>query len=65
MPEYLTLSGYTVIRTTDDAVLVEKQGTETWLPRSAMQDGDAIDRGDTDIAVAKWKAEREDLDTDC
>lgn len=61
---YVTLSGYEVIRCTDAAVCISKAGTNTWLPRTYVQDGDALDKGDTDLAVARWLAEKEDLDTD-
>ncbi len=54
-----TLSGE-VKKTTDDAVLfLTDAGTEFWVPRSVCLDGQSIDEGDSDIAVATWwRAER-------
>lgn len=61
---FLTLDGYAVIRATESAVCVSKARVDTWLPRSAIADGDTLDKGDTDLAVAEWLVIRENLDTD-
>jgi hypothetical protein len=62
--KYVTLDGYEVVRATENAVCIAKANVETWIPRSAIADGDTLDKGDTDLSVAEWIAIRENLDTD-
>ena len=60
---YVTLEGYTIKATTVAAIGLAK-GTEpelTWVPRSCCQDGDTLDRGDTDICVREDMAESKGL----
>jgi len=66
MDEYVTLDGYEVVFATVKALRIRKDGTSTdlWVPRAHVMDGDTLDKGDTDIVVAKWVADREGLDTD-
>lgn len=69
-PEYVTLDGYVVRRTTPGAVGLAKaqvglvNGGEriVWVPRSLCEDGFGLEEGDTDIVVQEWKAEQEGLD---
>jgi hypothetical protein len=57
-----TLSGE-VKKTTDDAVLfLTDAGSEFWVPRSVCLDGQSIDEGDSDIAVATWWLEKNGVD---
>jgi hypothetical protein len=59
---YVSLDGYIVVRTTEQAVLLrDRSGRDTWIPRSQCEDGDALDIDDTDICVASWFASREGL----
>ena len=48
---------------TERAVLLKnnESGAETWIPRTMAQDGDALCKGDTDIIVKTWLAEKEGL----
>ena len=60
--ESYELSGSSVIRTTQKAVLVRLDDlTEIWIPRSVCLDGDDIVDGDEDISVQAWWAEQEDI----
>lgn len=43
-----------VTMTTDDAVLVDHQDEEFWVPRSVCLDGQSIEEGDSDLVVADW-----------
>ena len=64
--EYVTLDGYIVLVVTERAIAVRKQSDVAsdiqWIPKSQVQDGSEIVKHDTDIAVAKWLADRENLD---
>ena len=63
--EYVTLDGYQVMAETNRAIGIAKAGlTEelVWLPRSQCDDGDHLSKGDTDISVKSWLAEKEGLD---
>ena len=62
MPD-ITLDGVDrVIRTTQAAVLVRfKNLKEVWIPRSVCECGDELSKGDTDIVVQGWFAEKEGL----
>lgn len=55
-----------VVNTTDKAVLVEVDGTETWLPKSVLHEDSEIDEdsGVDDeglVVVKKWFADKEGL----
>lgn len=51
-----------VIRTTLLAVLVrDDAGDEVWVPRSVCEDGDSLEKGDTDVRVEPWFAEKEGM----
>ena len=44
-----------VIAATDAAVLVEIEGSEEWIPRSQIEDGDEWEKGDKgDITISEW-----------
>ena len=64
--EYATLDGYIVSIVTERAIAVRKQADVSadvqWIPKSQVQDGSEIVKHDTDIAVAKWFADKEGLD---
>lgn len=56
-----TLEGE-VIRATEKAVLLRHEdGSEVWIPRSVCVDGEAIEKGDTDVVVSTWWLEQEGL----
>ena len=61
----VTLGGVEVIDTTEKAVLiawtVKNEEHTSWVPRSLCLDGDTLNIGDTDVCVAKWFANKEDL----
>jgi hypothetical protein len=61
---YITLSGVDeVIATTEKAVLVSFSNfRETWIPRSLCDNGECLEKGDTDIVVQEWFAKKEGLD---
>jgi hypothetical protein len=63
---YVTLDGYVVRKTTELAVGIGKVDNAfavlTWLPRSACEDGDALDLGETDIVCRESLAEEKGLD---
>ena len=61
--KWTTIDGYRVQFTTDKAVLIKKGATEVWVPRSCVQDHDALAVGDTDLTVASWFVAREGLDS--
>jgi hypothetical protein len=43
-----------IIAATDMAVLVEIEGSEEWIPRSQIEDGDEWEKGDAgDITISK------------
>ncbi len=55
-----------VIKTTPDAVgVVERDADEdeeiTWIPRSVIDEGWAVEPGEQDLEVRTWWAEREGL----
>ena len=51
-----------VVKTSEKAVLLTiGNGVEVWVPRSVCVDGDTIDKGDTDLVVQSWFAEKEGL----
>ena len=49
-----TLFPGAVIRTTEAAVLVEEGSDKTWVPRSAIEDGDAVEVGCEDLQIENW-----------
>lgn len=52
----------TIIAETDKAVLLEqKNGDETWIPRSVIDGGDATEEQDRDPNVADWFIDKEGL----
>lgn len=60
---YVLIDGYIVKRAQDKAVLVVKAGgQEVWIPRSLIEQGDAADVGETDLAVQEWFVLRNSLD---
>lgn len=60
---WTTLDNFFVSAVTERAVLLKnnESGAETWIPRTMAQDGDALCKGDTDIIVKTWLAEKEGL----
>ena len=51
-----------VRRVTDLAILYfTTDEQEVWIPRSVIDEGDAVAEGDTDIGVRRWFVEREGL----
>ena len=51
-----------VIVTTTKAILVRFENQkEVWIPRSVCEAGDQLEKGDHDIMVQEWCAEREGL----
>lgn len=50
-----------VVRTSEKAVLFRTEHAEVWVPRSVCVDGDLVNRGDTDLIVKSWFAEKEGL----
>ena len=62
MESWTTVEGYEVVKCTDGAVCLSKNGADTWVPRSVCMDGDALTEGDTDITVKSWYASRDGLD---
>jgi hypothetical protein len=66
--DYVALDGYTVDMTTTTAIglrvgPLRSRRPLKWVPRSLVEGGDDIVRGDTDIRVQAWFAEREGLET--
>ena len=69
---YVTLDGYVVRRVTEKAVGIAKDTKNpmglpdrsdlVWLPRSACDQGDILDTGDTDIIVRESVADEKGLD---
>lgn len=57
----ITLYVDEVRRETDLALLLVVEGDEVWVPKSLIEDADAIAAGDEDIEVevAAWFAEQE------
>jgi hypothetical protein len=55
-----TLDGL-VLKSTDAAILWQpaEGGEEFWIPRKVCLDGDALEDGDEDIAVADWWLDQE------
>ena len=44
-----------IIATTDDAVLVEIEGSEEWIPRSQIEVGYDWEKGDTgEMQISEW-----------
>lgn len=65
--EYQPLDGYEVVATTHKALGIRRAKVQTrdliWVPRSVVEDGDNLERGETDIRVLPWFVDREDLIT--
>jgi hypothetical protein len=51
----------TVKASTAKAVLVQQGKREVWVPRSVIENGDELTKGDNDIRVESWFAEKEGL----
>jgi hypothetical protein len=66
--DYMTLDGYRVDALTDKALGL-RRGTMTehrplkWVPRSVVEHGDRIEKGETDICVQQWFIDKEGLIT--
>lgn len=61
--DYVTIEIDKIKRATDLAVLAEIGGSEYWIPRSVIEDGDDLDEGDFgEINVAEWFAQKEGLE---
>lgn len=63
---HVALDGYTVVVCTSKAFGLrcgspQNRSPLTWVPRSQVLYEDEISVGDTDIRVAAWFVEREDL----
>ena len=60
---YVTVLVTEIKAATDAALLCEIDGSEIWLPKSQIEDGDEIEVGEEDIEinVAGWLAEQEGL----
>lgn len=43
-----------IIKTTDDAVLIDHDGEEIWVPRKCCINGSRLDVGDRRLLVANW-----------
>lgn len=52
-----------VVAETDLALCFSIDGEEVWVPKSVIEDGDSISKGDEDlkVEVASWFAEKEGL----
>lgn len=55
----------TTVRTTDRAVLFRFKNygeiEERWFPRSVVDEGDDVKVGTTELSVAEWFCDQEDL----
>jgi hypothetical protein len=66
---YETLDGYYVDALTKKAVGLRHKGSPIvgrdpiWVPRSVIENGDEIEKGETDICVAEWFVRKEGLMT--
>lgn len=50
--QYVHLEGCFIRKTTEKALLIEYRGTEYWLPRAAVSNGDNFDTGDRDVTIS-------------
>lgn len=52
-----------IVRATENALLVEIDGEEIWLPRSQVSDGESYEVGDTNVtlSITEWLARRRGL----
>ena len=50
-----------VIRLTEKAVLYDIDGDETWIPKSVLENPDAINEGDTELYIARWFCDKEGI----
>ena len=64
--EYVSLDDYEIRFSTERAIGIVKAENPfddpVWIPRSVCESGDDLNEGDTDIVVARWKADELDLD---
>ena len=65
----ITVLGATVLRTSDKALLVEVDGSETWVPKSQLKGkGDGVlteesEQGDTGkLVLPRWLAEEKEFE---
>ena len=59
--EYIPIQGI-VIATTDAAILLSfSNENEAWIPRSVIEDGDAVEEHDHDPNTAEWFCDKECL----
>lgn len=65
--DYVELDGYRVDAVTDKALGLQRGPWSsrrlTWVPRSVVQSGDKIVKGETEIYVRQWFVQKEDLIT--
>lgn len=62
--DYRCVSGI-VLRASEKAVLLETEERgerrTTWVPRSVIEDGEAVEPFESDIYVASWFCEKEGI----
>jgi len=60
--EYVPIKGE-VQAVTDKAVFLQQpNGNETWVPRSVIDGGDAVEESDCDPNIAEWFCDKEGLE---
>lgn len=63
MSKQVTLTGEILRPSTHRAILFRcENGAEKWIPRSVCLDGDALSESDTEIVVAAWFCEKENIE---
>ncbi len=63
----ITVSGVTVVKSTDKALLVEVDGSEAWVPKSQLQQGGTITEesepgAEGTLVVPRWLAEEKEFE---
>jgi hypothetical protein len=58
---WITLEDAVVVLTRDAAVKVDVRGSEHWIPRSQIMDGDMLEEGDDEIVISEWIAKTKEI----
>ena len=63
---WVHLEDCAVLQTTANAILIDYEGEEIWLPRSQVSEGEKYEMGDQGVTISasEWICRQKGIDTD-
>lgn len=64
MSKYVTIDFEEILEESPNALLVNIENEEVWIPRSQIEEGQKVDVGDCygELSITQWIAEKKNLD---